>query len=34
MDPVLIMFNDQVLFLRHNLNARAVNLYVKTHSGD
>lgn len=24
MDPVLTMFNDQVLFLRHNLNARAI----------
>lgn len=24
MDPVLILFNDQVLFLRHNLNARAI----------
>jgi hypothetical protein len=24
MDPVLTLFNDQVLFLRHNLNARAI----------
>jgi septal ring factor EnvC (AmiA/AmiB activator) len=24
MDPVLELFNDQVLFLRHNLNARAI----------
>jgi hypothetical protein len=24
MDPVLALFNDQVLFLRHNLNARAI----------
>jgi len=24
MDPVLVLFNDQVLFLRHNLNARAI----------
>lgn len=24
MDPVLAMFNDQVMFLRHNLNARAI----------
>jgi hypothetical protein len=24
MDPVLGLFNDQVLFLRHNLNARAI----------
>jgi septal ring factor EnvC (AmiA/AmiB activator) len=24
MGPVLILFNDQVLFLRHNLNARAI----------
>jgi hypothetical protein len=24
MDPVLKLFNDQVLFLRHNLNARAI----------
>lgn len=24
MDPVLTLFNDQVMFLRHNLNARAI----------
>ncbi len=24
MDPVLSAFNDQVLFLKHNLNAKAV----------
>jgi len=24
MDPVLVAFNDQVLFLKHNLNARAI----------
>lgn len=24
MDPVLRAFNDQVLFLKHNLNARAI----------
>ncbi len=24
MDPILIVFNDQVLFLKHNLNARAI----------
>ncbi|HUQ50905.1 MAG TPA: DUF2959 domain-containing protein [Gammaproteobacteria bacterium] len=24
MDPVLTLFNDQVLYLRHNLNARAI----------
>jgi hypothetical protein len=24
MDPVLTIFNDQVMFLRHNLNARAI----------
>ena len=24
MDPVLVLFNDQVMFLRHNLNARAI----------
>lgn len=24
MNPVLTLFNDQVLFLRHNLNARAI----------
>lgn len=24
MDPVLLMFRDQVLFLKHNLNARAI----------
>lgn len=24
MDPVLALFNDQVMFLRHNLNARAI----------
>ena len=24
MDPVLTLFRDQVLFLRHNLNARAI----------
>ena len=24
MDPVLAAFNDQVLFLKHNLNARAI----------
>ena len=24
MEPVLAMFNDQVMFLRHNLNARAI----------
>jgi hypothetical protein len=24
MAPVLTLFNDQVLFLRHNLNARAI----------
>lgn len=24
MGPVLVLFNDQVLFLRHNLNARAI----------
>lgn len=24
MEPVLVLFNDQVLFLRHNLNARAI----------
>jgi hypothetical protein len=24
MDPVLTAFNDQVLFLKHNLNARAI----------
>ncbi len=33
-DAVLTMFNGQVLFLRHNLNACAIHLYVKTHSGD
>ena len=25
MDPVLALFNDQVMFLRHNLNARAID---------
>jgi hypothetical protein len=25
MDPVLTLFNDQVMFLRHNLNARAID---------
>jgi hypothetical protein len=24
MDPVLAAFHDQVLFLKHNLNARAI----------
>jgi hypothetical protein len=24
MDPILVVFNDQVLFLKHNLNARAI----------
>jgi hypothetical protein len=24
MDPVLTAFNDQVLYLKHNLNARAI----------
>jgi hypothetical protein len=24
MEPVLTVFNDQVLFLKHNLNARAI----------
>ena len=25
MDPVLVAFHDQVLFLKHNLNARAIS---------
>ena len=25
MDPVLALYNDQVLFLKHNLNARAIS---------
>jgi Skp family chaperone for outer membrane proteins len=31
MDPVLATFRDQVLFLKHNLNARAVSSLDSTH---
>lgn len=31
MDPVLATFRDQVLFLKHNLNARAVSSLGSTH---
>jgi hypothetical protein len=31
MDPILATFRDQVLFLKHNLNARAVSSLVSTH---
>jgi len=30
MDPILVVFRDQVLFLKHNLNARAVASLEKT----
>lgn len=33
MDPVLRAFNDQVLFLKHNLNARAISSLRQTASG-
>jgi hypothetical protein len=33
MDPVLTLFRDQVLFLRHNLNARAIGS-LETELGD
>lgn len=33
MDPVLRAFNDQVLFLKHNLNARAISSLRETASG-
>jgi Skp family chaperone for outer membrane proteins len=31
MDPVLAMFHDQVLYLKHNLNARAIASLSTTH---
>ena len=33
MDPVLAVFNDQVLFLKHNLNARAIASIQKEVTG-
>lgn len=31
MEPVLVVFRDQVLYLKHNLNARAIDALQKTH---
>jgi ElaB/YqjD/DUF883 family membrane-anchored ribosome-binding protein len=33
MDPVLVAFKDQVLFLKHNLNARAISALDETVEG-